>query len=170
LQLGNVTLNQMSPAPSGLSLNGTYGFTNFVDTSGAGGTGSVSSDHSISFSSDGTFTMTNFIGLVNAGDNGNTATSRQSNGSGTYHFDGYTVQLTFANSTTEQHVFFIIPDKGSTSAIAIDGTPYLKQSWFPHRERVGCGLKLSHRYCRCSCLATYQIVAPPSTTIVWPVI
>jgi hypothetical protein len=117
-----VTLQRVSPAASGLTLSGTYDYTNYVDTSGAAGAGSVSSEHSISFDAAGHFHSTDFAGQTGATD----ATSTSAEGAGSYQLDGYTVILTFNDGSSHAYSFFSYPGNGG-NLIDIDGALYLRQ-------------------------------------------
>jgi hypothetical protein len=108
-------------------LDGSYGFTTHVDTSGAGTTGSVSGDHSITFTKDGRFTTTDFTGFVGGGAEAQAAGSERGGGAGTYRIQGYTIELQSRGTRTRKMFFLYSGDekKARPGIIEMGGASYL---------------------------------------------
>jgi hypothetical protein len=108
-------------------LDGTYGFTTYVDTSGAGTTGGVSGEHTITFTRDGRFTTTDVTGFVGGGAEAQAAGSGRGGGAGSYRIHGYTIELDSGRARTKKMFFLYSGDekKPRPGIIEMGGASYL---------------------------------------------
>ncbi|MFY9225027.1 MAG: hypothetical protein WAQ98_20300 [Blastocatellia bacterium] len=113
----------------GLRLDGTYSFRSFTNLSGgAGVSGGVSGERSISFNSNGQFIANNFVGFSGSGGVAGAASSTTSSGQGRYQITGNTITLSYSNGKQESFVFFVYPENeqdAKAGLIVIGGVSYL---------------------------------------------
>lgn len=122
LAAGQHAIMRVRPA-TGLMLDGTFGFTTFVDVSGP--SGGVSGEHAIVFHGGGRFEARHFTGF--AGDAG--ASSTMASGAGHYAIMGNTLTLAFDGGPTVHATFFVHPTatgQAPVQTVVIDGADYLR--------------------------------------------
>lgn len=134
ITLGRLTYTRVDRGYDGLTLDGSYGMSNFTPTwsGGTGFLGNVSSDRSISFTRDGRFYEQNFVGSVIGTPDSRTGivSSTRSAGAGTYRIGGNAIELTYADGQRLQFTFFHYSENSGETRpelIAIDGAHLLRR-------------------------------------------
>jgi len=133
VQIGRVVSGQNSGTTvfrkidaGNIRLEGRFGRSNFVNTSGGGSSGSVSSDTVYEFSGDGRFAVVGFVGFASTSGGTGAAGSRGRQGQGTYRVSNNILELNFSDGRREQVFFFRAPGE-EEKVISINGVNYLRR-------------------------------------------
>jgi hypothetical protein len=98
------------PAKSGARLSGLYRSVSGAGNTALGGGAMVVSGSRIQFNADGSFGDERFGGGSNSSAGVSTAAGAKRRGGGSYHLDGYTIELKTSDGRSQRLLFFFFPD------------------------------------------------------------
>ncbi|HEU4689530.1 MAG TPA: hypothetical protein VFS23_14250 [Vicinamibacterales bacterium] len=113
------------PATSGGRLSGPYRYSGGSGNTALGGSAMVVRSSQYRFNTDGTFSNDTFGGGSNSSLGVQTAAGSGRQGGGSYHLDGYTIELKTTDGRVQRLLFFFFPD--SEDAIGVGNQVLSKQ-------------------------------------------